>query len=88
MVGMFVIVRIFVTLFQFSLFPINGTLIMHWVFSKWSCLFSMDSFCSYTFLLSVLVSVILSSLLCCSTVMNITVIFSKTWFLQLLNNSP
>lgn len=76
MVGMFVIVRIFFALFQFSLSPINGTVIMHWVFPEWSFLFSMNNFCSYTFLLSVLVSVILSSLLCCSTVMNITVIFS------------
>jgi hypothetical protein len=87
MVGKFVIVRIFVTLFQFPLSPINGTVITPWVFSEWSCLFSMNNFCSYTFLLSVLVSVILSSLLCCSTVMNITVVFSKTWVVRLLNNS-
>jgi hypothetical protein len=60
---------------------------MHWVFPEWSFLFSMNNFCSYTFLLSVLVSVILSSLLCCSTVMNITVVFSETWVVQLLNNS-
>jgi len=86
-VGMFVIVRIFISLFQFSLSPINGTVIMPWVFSEWSCLFNMNNFCSYTFLLSVLVSVILSSLLCCSTVMNITAVFSKTWVVWLLNNS-
>ena len=75
------------TLFQFSLSPINGTVIMYWVFSEWSFLFSRNNFCSYTFLLSVLVSVILSSLLCCSTVVNITVVFSKTWVVWLLNNS-
>jgi len=86
-VGMFVIVRIFTILFQFPLSPINGTVITPWVFSEWSCLFSMNNFCSYTFLLSVLVSMILSSLLCCSTVMNITVVFSKTWVVRLLNNS-
>jgi hypothetical protein len=87
MVGMSVIVRIFVTLFQFSLSPINGTVIMHWVFSEWSFLISRNNFWSYTFLLCVLVSVILSSLLCCSTVMNITVVFSKTWVVRVLNNS-
>jgi hypothetical protein len=86
-VGMFVIVRIFVILFQFSFSPINGTVIMHWVFSEWSCLFSMNNFCSCTFLLSLLVSVILSSLLCCSTVMSITVVLSKTWVVWLMNNS-
>lgn len=87
MVGMFVIVRIFVILFQFLLSAINGTVIMHWVFSEWRFLFTMNSFCSYTLLLSVLVSVTLNSLLYCSTVMNITVIFSKTWVVRLLNNS-
>jgi hypothetical protein len=51
-------------------------LIMHWIFSEWTFLFSMNNFCSYTFLLSLLFSVILSSLLCCSTLMKITVIFS------------
>lgn len=87
MVGIFVIVRIFITLFQFLLSHINGTVIMHWVFSEWSSLFSMNNFCSYTFLLSVLASVILSSLLFCSTVMNITFVFSKTWVVRLLDNS-
>lgn len=87
MVGMFVIVRIFFTLFQCSLSLSNGTVIMHWMFPEWSFLFSTNNFCSYTFLLSVLLSVILSSLLCCSTVMNITVVFSKTRVVWLLNNS-
>ena len=77
----------FFTLFQCSLSLSNGTVIMHWMFPEWSFLFSTNNFCSYTFLLSVLLSVILSSLLCCSTVMNITVVFSKTRVVWLLNNS-
>jgi hypothetical protein len=36
MVG--IVVRIFVTLFQFSLSPNNGTVIMQWVFREWSFL--------------------------------------------------